>query len=73
MLIIARAGLKSSGLSSFLTPAEGSINNPYYASQSSQPNIQDIESISREDDIIVVQIRKATEIHLDDLKPVSEE
>ncbi|KAF8260605.1 hypothetical protein EI94DRAFT_1706178 [Lactarius quietus] len=69
MLIIVRAGLKSSGSSSSFTPAKGSINNPYYFGPPSRPIIGDIESVSREDDPMVVHIRKATEIRLDDMKP----
>lgn len=69
MLIIVRAGLKSSGSPSSFTPAKGSINNPY-SSQAPRPTI-DIESRSgsREGDPMVVHIRKATEIRLDDMKP----
>jgi hypothetical protein len=68
MLIIVRAGLKSSGPQSSFTPAKGSINNPYYSSQPMRPIIRDIESVSREDDPVVVHIRQATEIRLDDMK-----
>lgn len=68
MLIIVRAGLKSSGSQSSFTPAKGSINNPYYSGQPTRPITRDIESVSREDDPVVVHIRQATEIRLDDLK-----
>ena len=69
MLIIARVGLKSCGSQSSFTSAKGSmINNPFYPGQ--QP-IRDVESVSREDDVMVVHIRQATEIRLDDMKLVS--
>lgn len=68
MLIIARAVLKSCGSQSSFTSAKGSINNPFYPGQ--QP-IRDVESVSREDDVMVVHIRQATEIRLDDMKLVS--
>jgi hypothetical protein len=71
MLIIVRAGLKSSGRQSSFTPAKGSISNPYYSGQPTRPIIRDIESVSREDDPVVVHIRQATEIRLDDMKLVS--
>lgn len=70
-LIIVRAGLKSSGSpSSSFSPAKGSINNPYYPSPPPRSSIRDIESRSGDDDDpMVVHIRKATEIRLDDMKP----
>ena len=68
MLIIARVGLKSCGSQSSFTSAKASVNNPFYPGQ--QP-IRDVESVSREDDIMVVHIRQATEIRLDDMKLVS--
>ena len=71
MLIIARAGLKSSGPQSSFTLAKGSINNPFYPGQQPRLVIRDIESVSREDDAVVVHIRQATEIRLDDMKLVS--
>ena len=72
-LIIVRAGLKSSaGSNSSFAPAKGSINNPYYPSPPPRPSIRDIESGSaEEDDPVVVHIRKATEIRLGDMSPVS--
>ena len=68
MLIIARVGLKSCGSQSSFTSAKASVINPFYPGQ--QP-IRDIESVSREDDVMVVHIRQATEIRLDDMKLVS--
>ena len=72
-LIIVRAGLKSSGSSSSssFTPARGSIGNPYYPSPPPRPSIRDIESGLGEEDSMVVHIRKATEIRLNDMMPVS--
>ncbi len=70
-LIIVRAGLKSSGSSSSFTPAKGSISNPYYSSQPPQPSTRDMESGRGEGDPMVVHIKKATEIHLENMKPVS--
>jgi len=58
-LIIVRAGLK--GSSSF-TPVKGSVNN-----LPSRSNPEDIESGSRSDDTMMVHVRKATEVRLDDL------
>ena len=70
-LIIVRAGLKSAGPHSSWSAAKGSINNPYYPSPPPRPSIRDMESgISEDDDPMVVDIRKATEIRLGDMKPV---
>ncbi|KAH9023684.1 hypothetical protein EDB85DRAFT_2277821 [Lactarius pseudohatsudake] len=66
-LIIVRAGLKSSGSSSF-TPAKGSINKPYYGPPPPQSFRRDVESGSIEDDPMVVHVKQATEIRLDDMK-----
>ncbi|KAH8984386.1 hypothetical protein EDB86DRAFT_153961 [Lactarius hatsudake] len=69
-LIIVRAGLKSSGTSSSFTPAKGSINNPYYGGPPPPPSFRrDIESGSTEDDPMVVHVKQATEIRLNDMKP----
>ncbi|KAH9168666.1 hypothetical protein EDB89DRAFT_1569259 [Lactarius sanguifluus] len=68
-LIIVRAGLKSSGTSSSFTPAKGSINNPYYGPPPPQGFRRDTESGSTEDDPMVVHVKQATEIRLDNMKP----
>ncbi|KAH8987456.1 hypothetical protein EDB92DRAFT_1875872 [Lactarius akahatsu] len=68
-LIIVRAGLKSSGSSSSFTPAKGSINNPYYGPPPSQSFRRDVESGSSGDDSMVVHVKRATEIRLDNMKP----
>jgi hypothetical protein len=69
-LIIVRAGLKSQGSNSSFTPAKGSINNPYYPSVPPQPSMGDMEfGLAEDDDPVVVHIRKATEIRLDDMMP----
>ncbi|KAI9434583.1 hypothetical protein H4582DRAFT_758807 [Lactarius indigo] len=68
-LIVVRAGLKSSGTSSF-TPAKGSINNPYYSPPPPQNVRRDPESGSAHTDSTVVDIKQTTEIHVDAMKPV---
>ncbi|KAH9050351.1 hypothetical protein EDB83DRAFT_2522501 [Lactarius deliciosus] len=65
-LIIVRAGLKSSGTSSF-TPAKGSINKPNYGPPPPQSFRRDVESGSIEDVPMVVHVKQA-EIRLDNMK-----
>ncbi|KAH9962551.1 hypothetical protein BGW80DRAFT_862892 [Lactifluus volemus] len=62
-LIIVRAGLKSGG-SSF-TPAKGSINNSYHTPAHHAPRGLGHRH-HRDNDSVVVHVRKATEICLDD-------
>jgi len=68
-LIIVRAGLRGSSSSSTFTPVKGSINNSY--DPPSRPNPRDIESGTRTDDGMVVHIKKATEICLNEFGLVS--
>ena len=68
-LIIVRAGLRGSSSSSSFTPVKGSINNSY--DPPSRRNPRDIESGTRSDDSMVVHIKKATDICLNEFGPVS--
>jgi hypothetical protein len=74
-LIIVRAGLRGPPPSSTLTPVKGSIMDSDSLSSGGRYSNRDVESrrtrLGGRDTTMIVHVKKATEIRLDDLVQVS--